>query len=237
MQVASSSRSQVQTRAASAEASLTWDGPSVGVRWHPPLSVAIVTHFVTCEPVVSGCCPTRFPCLRAACHYSVRDAHADLVCDRWDVADTDQQQSKIPLLTTALDHAWRWYDIRISSGLQILNFYLLAMAVLTTAYVSGLNARNHVVSVAVALAAAAVTVSTYTVGARQDHVARLALVPIQEVENRLADELNIGSLRLVEQYRVRHRLSTYAARGIAHFIYPLIIAVCVAAAIYAAVTK
>ena len=55
---ASSSRSQVQTRSASAAARLAWDRSSVGVRWRPPLSVAIVTHFVTRpvrEPVVSGC--------------------------------------------------------------------------------------------------------------------------------------------------------------------------------------
>ena len=49
---ASSSRSQVQTRTASAAASLAWDRPSVGVRWRPPLSVAIVTHFVT-QPFAS----------------------------------------------------------------------------------------------------------------------------------------------------------------------------------------
>jgi hypothetical protein len=50
---ASSSRSQVQTRTASTAAFLAWDGPSVGVRWRPPLSVAIVTHFVI-RPFASG---------------------------------------------------------------------------------------------------------------------------------------------------------------------------------------
>ena len=44
---ASSSRSQVQTRSASAAARLAWDRPSVGVRWRPLQSMAIVTHFVT----------------------------------------------------------------------------------------------------------------------------------------------------------------------------------------------
>jgi hypothetical protein len=44
---ASSSRSQVASLSASAAARLAWDRPSVDVRWRPPLSVAIVTHFVT----------------------------------------------------------------------------------------------------------------------------------------------------------------------------------------------
>ena len=44
---ASSSRSQVQVPTPSAAACLAWDRSSMGVRWRPPLSVAIVTHFVT----------------------------------------------------------------------------------------------------------------------------------------------------------------------------------------------
>ena len=44
---ASSSRSQVAVRAASAVARVACGRPSVGVRWRPPLSVAIVTQFVT----------------------------------------------------------------------------------------------------------------------------------------------------------------------------------------------
>jgi hypothetical protein len=45
--LASSSRSQVTARAASAAACLTWERPSVDVRWRPPLAAAIVTHLVT----------------------------------------------------------------------------------------------------------------------------------------------------------------------------------------------
>ena len=45
--LASSSRSQLAVRTASAAAYLTWERPYVSVRWRPPLSVAIVTHLVT----------------------------------------------------------------------------------------------------------------------------------------------------------------------------------------------
>ena len=38
---------QVTVRAARAAACLTWEAPSVGVRWRPLLSVVIVTHLVT----------------------------------------------------------------------------------------------------------------------------------------------------------------------------------------------
>ena len=44
---ASSSRSQIVVRAARVVACLTWEAPSVGVRWRALLSVVIVTHLVT----------------------------------------------------------------------------------------------------------------------------------------------------------------------------------------------
>jgi hypothetical protein len=50
IRLASSSRSQVTVRAASTAACLTWERPSIRVRWRPPLVVAIVTHLVTRSP-------------------------------------------------------------------------------------------------------------------------------------------------------------------------------------------
>jgi hypothetical protein len=151
------------------------------------------------------------------------------------MTDNDQEQGKAPLTTTALDHAWRCYELRMSCGLQLLNFFMLAIAVITTAYVSALKARDDVVSVAVALIGAAVTVSAYLAGLRQDNVARMALAPIQEVEGRLADALDLESLRIVEQYRITRKPSSYSTRATAHFVYPVAALICIAAAIYAAV--
>ena len=54
MPTASSSRSQVAAPTASAGARLTWEAPSVDVRWRPLLAVAIVTHFVT--PLLASRC-------------------------------------------------------------------------------------------------------------------------------------------------------------------------------------
>ena len=149
------------------------------------------------------------------------------------MAGNDKEQIKASQLTTALDHAWRWYDLRISGGIQILNFYLLGIAVLISAYVSALNSRNHTVAVTVAVVAAAVTFFTYMIGVRQDAVARIALSPIEEIEDRLADALGIDSIRLVKQYRVKQELSNSSVRGLARLVVPVFIIVCVAAAIYA----
>ena len=47
LHVASSSRSQVAIRTASAAARLTWERPSANVRGRPPVAVAVVTHLDT----------------------------------------------------------------------------------------------------------------------------------------------------------------------------------------------
>jgi len=65
-------------------------------------------------------------------------------------------QHDVALLTTALDHVTRWYEFRTSSGLQVLNYFLLASAVLSTAYVSAINGRLHAVAVTIAVVGAAV---------------------------------------------------------------------------------
>lgn len=148
------------------------------------------------------------------------------------VAGNDQEHNELPQLTTALDHVWRWYDLRVNAGMQFLNFYLLAIAVLISGYVSALNSRNHGLAVVVALIAAAVTIFEYMIGVRQDRVARLALSPIQELEDRLAEALDIDSIRLVKQYRAKQELPTHSVR-LARFAVPVIIAVCATAAIYA----
>src|SRR5262245_49370602 len=63
----------------------------------------------------------------------------------------DQEHGKAPLITTALDHAWRWYELRLSCGLQLLNFFMLTISAIIPPYDSSLKARNDVISVAVPL--------------------------------------------------------------------------------------
>ncbi len=85
-------------------------------------------------------------------------------------------------LETALDHAWRWFELRVSHGLQMLNFAVLAFALLSAAYVSALSDKLYGVAGAVALLAAAVAVATNLVARRQRQIGWIAAEPIREIQ-------------------------------------------------------
>jgi hypothetical protein len=149
------------------------------------------------------------------------------------VTATKKYEHDAALLATALDHATRWYDFRTSAGLQVLNFFLLASAVLSTAYVSAINGRLHVVAVAIAVVGAAVSCGTYLVGRRLRDDARFSELPIMEIEDRLAAGLNMESLRMVKRSIDHRKIWWHNATTIANIMFPLIIAGCIAAATYA----
>lgn len=143
----------------------------------------------------------------------------------------DKDKYDVELLTTALDHAWRWFDLRMTSALQIVNYYLVAAALTSTAYVSALNARDYSIAGAIAVTASFVSLAAYSAGQRQRDIAQIAVTPIREIEDRLADSLGIDSLRMVEHNgRARRALVPYLT---AHILYPIGAIIGIAAAIYA----
>jgi steroid 5-alpha reductase family enzyme len=93
------------------------------------------------------------------------------------MTDTDNDRRDVALLTIALDHAMRWLEFRITNGLQVLNFFLLAAAVMSAAYVSAINGRLHAVAGVIALLGVAAAGAAYFVGKRQREVAQLAHAP------------------------------------------------------------
>ena len=82
----------------------------------------------------------------------------------------------------------------------MINYYLVAIAVLATAYVSALNAKLYAVAVAIGLSGAVITFVSFAVGFRQRRMATLGEAALAEVQNRLADRLRIEELRMTGRW-------------------------------------
>ena len=82
----------------------------------------------------------------------------------------------------------------------MINYYLVAMAVLATAYVSAFNAKLYAVAVAIGISGAIITSVSFAVGFRQRRVATLGEAALAEVQGRIADRLHIDALRMTGRW-------------------------------------
>jgi len=98
---------------------------------------------------------------------------------------------------TALDHAWDWFSLHATQRLQSVNFYLIAIAFLSAAFVTAVKEKMDAVAAGVAVLAIATSFFFYRMERRIRsliHAAEGALGPLQDS---LANTLNIPALRIV----------------------------------------
>ena len=146
---------------------------------------------------------------------------------------TNDDNRDVDLLKAALDHAVRWNEFHLTSGLQVINFFLLSAAVLAAAYVSALNGHLYTVAGTIAVVGAAASGGAYMIGMRQSFIARLAREPMIEIQDRFARSLNIDSFRMAVEVEVSRRAFWRRSHFFVNVIFPVVIAFSLAAAVYA----
>lgn len=107
-------------------------------------------------------------------------------------ADDDVQ-----LLIAALNHAWSWYDARISRGLQVVNYYLVSVAILATGYVNAINAKLFGVAALLSVSGIVLTGVSFVAGLRQRHLASAGELALAELQGRVAARLGVDSFRMI----------------------------------------
>ena len=133
------------------------------------------------------------------------------------------------LLTAALDHAWAWYDGRISRANQVINFYIVATAIVVSAYASSINDKQYGFAAALMIVGLGLTAVTGIVGLYEVHAAGLAEPALTEMQERIGERLKTGSMRIASRETgLRLRLIGLAgifgaatAFGIAGLVYAL----------------
>ena len=99
------------------------------------------------------------------------------------------------LLVAALEHVRTWREARIDRGLQVVNYFLVAIAVLATAYVSAIDGKHYGIATVIALSGTTLTVVTYALGRQQRYAAAAAEPGLAALQNRIADRLGIDVIR------------------------------------------
>ena len=112
---------------------------------------------------------------------------------------TDENSSAEGSSREALDHAWRWFELHARQRLQLVNFFLLSGAFLTSAYAVALDAGYPEVSVAVALIGALTAVYFWLIGERVRLLLKAGECAMKQFERRLAANAGTEEIKLVER--------------------------------------
>jgi hypothetical protein len=144
--------------------------------------------------------------------------------------DEQPPQDDTVLLTAALDHAWAWYDGLSNRAFQIVNYYLVATAIVLAAYTSAINGKNNGLAVALAIAGLMFT-AIATSGSLYEVInGGQALPALDRLQARIADRLNLEEIRMARSHPGNARRAAGAV-----FIFGLLTLADISALIYAAV--
>jgi hypothetical protein len=111
-----------------------------------------------------------------------------------------------------IDHAWQWFSIHATQRLQMLNFWLVAVAFLTAAYVTALTNKQPQVAAVVAAAAAILSLLFSRLELRTRQLVRLGERALGHFESILADVTGVAEMRILEAADAEKEL--FASYGI-----------------------
>ena len=114
-------------------------------------------------------------------------------------------EDDMTFFTTALSHYWAWYDGRYNRAFQIVNYYLVATAILFTAYVSAVNGKHYDVAVALAIAGLGLTTSMGAAVLGEVGAAARAQPGLAELQKRMADRLRIDPIPIARSRAARRQ--------------------------------
>jgi hypothetical protein len=124
------------------------------------------------------------------------------------------------LLTAALDHCWAWYDGRSNRAIQALNYYLVATAILITAYTAAINGEHYSIAAVLAVAGLGLTAVASTGAVHEVDGAGMAIKALAKLEDKVATGLGIDEIRMAGKKvgRIERRTAVILTFGLAALV-------------------
>lgn len=124
------------------------------------------------------------------------------------------------LLTAALNHSWAWYDQYSNRAFQLINYYIVATAIVVTAYANAINGKHYPFAAALAIAGLGLTAMLAGNGLYQINTAALAEPALTEMQDRIGKGLRTGSMHIAGPREIRQRRNgTIIMSGVAAAFY------------------
>jgi hypothetical protein len=133
------------------------------------------------------------------------------------------------LLIAALNHVMARHEARIDRAFQVINYFVVAAAVLVTAYAGALDGKHYGIAFVVALTGMVLAVLAFSVARQQRRGAGEVEPAIGELEGRIASKLRVDSLRIYGPEAGGQRAGVETT-----VVFALVVLLSVGSAIYAA---
>lgn len=100
-------------------------------------------------------------------------------------------------LKLALDHAWGWFALHAGQRMQLVNYLLVAAALIVAGYSTALGNDRPAAAGAIAAAGVAICAAFGALDRRTAALVKAAETPLLELQDRLAIRAGVPSLALV----------------------------------------
>jgi hypothetical protein len=135
----------------------------------------------------------------------------------------------------AQQYAWNWFALHSGQRMQLVNFWLVAVAFLGAAYVQASSSNLRPIAVGVAVAGAVASIAFALLDARTRRLVQVAEEALQRLEARETAAGTLSEARLVERAHTARRARLFSYRIVIEGLQIIVAVLFISAGVYASV--